>query len=115
GGLNGDEQPVIYIDGTRIENSEFEGFGVGGQGIGLLADLNPEDIADIEILKGPAASASYGTNGANGVVLITTKKGQLTPGRGRNMAIDYKTVVGWNTQSFDYSEDDFVTAEDANA
>ncbi len=115
GGLNGDEQPVIYIDGTRIENSEFEGFGVGGQGIGLLADLNPEDIADIEVLKGPAASASYGTNGANGVVLITTKKGQLTPGRGRNMTIDYKTVVGWNTQSFDYSEDDFVTAEDANA
>jgi TonB-dependent SusC/RagA subfamily outer membrane receptor len=80
GGLNGDEQPIIYIDGVRMDNSEFggpltDGFGVGGQGISLLASINPEDIEKMEILKGPAAAASYGTGGANGVVLITTKRG----------------------------------------
>lgn len=115
GGLNGNEQPVIYLDGVRIENSQFTGFGVGGQGIGVLADLNPEDIENIEVLKGPAAAASYGTNGANGVVLITTKKGRLVAGRGRSMSIDYKSAVGWNTQSFDYKDSDFITAKNANA
>lgn len=114
-GLNGDEQPVIYIDGVRLENAEFEGFGVGGQGISLLADLNPEEIENIEVLKGPAAAASYGTNGANGVVLITTKKGRLQAGRASNVNIDYKVVRGWNSQSFDYSESDYISAKNANA
>lgn len=115
GGLNGDEQPVIYLDGVRLENSQFVGFGVGGQGISVLADLNPEDIENIEILKGPAAAASFGTNGANGVVLITTKKGRLVASGSRKMTIDYKTVVGWNTQSFDYDDEDFLTFQNANA
>ncbi|MFQ5865865.1 MAG: carboxypeptidase-like regulatory domain-containing protein [bacterium] len=115
GGLNGNEQPVIYIDGVRLENAEIVGLGVGGQGIGLLADLNPEDIENIEILKGPAAAASYGTNGANGVVLITTKKGRLVPGATKGVSINYKVVRGWNTQSFDYTEDEFFSFEEANS
>ncbi|MFQ5650302.1 MAG: TonB-dependent receptor domain-containing protein [bacterium] len=113
GGLNGNEQPVIYVDGTRIENEEIEGFYVGGQGIGLLADLNPEDIENIEILKGPAAAATYGTNGANGVVLITTKRGQADPDKG-GMRINYKVVRGWNTPSDEYSTKDYLSAADAN-
>jgi len=122
GGLNGQEQPVIYIDGVRIENSEIgngllandNSLWTGGQGVSMLADLNPEDIENIEVLKGPAAAASYGTNGANGVVLITTKKGRLTAGGSRGYSINYKVVRGWNKQSFDYSADDFVSAPDAN-
>lgn len=114
GGLNGNEQPVIYIDGVRLENAEVEGFYTGGQALSLLADLNPEDIENIEILKGPAASASYGTNGANGVVLITTKKGRLTAGRGKGVNLTYKVTRGWNSQSFDYKESDYLTAKNAN-
>jgi len=114
GGLNGDEQPVIYIDGVRLENASVEGFYVGGQEIGLLADLNPEDIENIEVLKGPAAAASYGTGGANGVVLITTKKGRLTPGGTKGVNLNYKVVRGWNSQPFDYSKDDYLTADNAN-
>ena len=114
GGLNGDEQPVIYIDGIRIDSGEYEGTGVGGQGISLLADINPEDIANIEILKGPAAAASYGTNGSNGVVLITTKRGQLAAGKLKGASINYKVLTGSNTQAYDYSADDYVNAHRMN-
>jgi TonB-linked SusC/RagA family outer membrane protein len=68
--------PLIIIDGARVENSEASlGFGVGGQAPSRLNDLNPEDIETIEILKGPAAAALYGTAAANGVVQVTTKRG----------------------------------------
>jgi len=115
GGLNGNEQPVIYIDGVRVDNAQVTGFGVGGQGISTLADLNPEDIAKIEVLKGPAAAASYGTSGSNGVVLITTKRGQLVAGAKGGVSVEYKSVFGWNEQSYKYTENDFLSYKDANA
>ena len=68
-------EPLIFVDGVMFSNTRG-GFGVGGQDYSRLNDLNPEDIANIEILKGPAASALYGTAAANGVILITTKRGQ---------------------------------------
>ncbi len=113
GGLNGDEQPVIYIDGVRINNDEVGPWGVGGQRISILADLNPEDIENIEVLKGPAGGASYGTNGSNGVVLITTKKGKITSESAAG--INYKFTTGWNTQAEKYSTDDYLSADAANA
>jgi len=114
GGLKGDEQPVIYIDGVRVDNSEVVGYGVGGQGISVLSSLNPDDIEKIEFLKGPAAAASYGTSGANGVVLISTKRGRLQPGEGSGLAIDYRIFGGTNRQSYEYKDSDFVSAKDAN-
>lgn len=68
-------EPLIYVDGIQFSNSTG-GLGVGGQDYSRLNDLNAEDIASVEILKGPAASALYGTAAANGVVLITTKRGR---------------------------------------
>lgn len=69
--------PLIIVDGVRVENSEASlGFGVGGQQPSRLNDLNPEDIETIEILKGPSASALYGTAAANGVIQVTTKRGR---------------------------------------
>lgn len=114
GGLNGNEQPLIYIDGVRVDNSQVVGYGVGGQGTSTLADLNPEDIESIDILKGPAGAASYGTSGSNGVVLITTKKGKLVPGASKAISIDYKLVSGYNAQSYKYTEDDFISYKNAN-
>ncbi|MEJ2540092.1 MAG: SusC/RagA family TonB-linked outer membrane protein [Gemmatimonadota bacterium] len=67
-------EPLVFVDGVQV-NSSFGGFGVGGQEPSRLNDLNPNDIANIEIIKGPAASATYGTAAANGVILITTKRG----------------------------------------
>ena len=118
GGLNGNGQPLIYVDGVRVDNDQVTGFGVGGQGVGALSSLTPEDIASIDVLKGPAAAALYGTDASNGVVLITTKKGQL--GGGVNAAppfqVTYSGVTGVNQQQFDYDRlTGGETFEDANA
>ncbi|MDQ3309330.1 MAG: TonB-dependent receptor plug domain-containing protein, partial [Gemmatimonadota bacterium] len=72
--LNLSNEPLIFVDGVQFSNSGG-GFGVGGQNASRLNDINPEDIENIEILKGPAASALYGTAAANGVLLITTRRG----------------------------------------
>ncbi|UCS93153.1 SusC/RagA family TonB-linked outer membrane protein [Echinicola marina] len=73
--ISGGSQPLIVVDGTPISNSNFSGS--SGVDYGNLGqDVNPEDIASINVLKGPAASALYGIRGQYGVVMITTKKGQ---------------------------------------
>lgn len=112
GGLNGDGQPLVILDGVRINSNQVTGIGAGGQGQGLLADLAPSDIESIDFLKGPAAAALYGTSGSNGVVLITTKRGQLSS-QGE-MAVRYRGVFGVNQQQTEY-DDTFVSYEDANA
>jgi len=53
GGINGDEQPVIYIDGIRVDNDGVDGL-EWYQDMSILANLNPEDIESIDVLKGPA-------------------------------------------------------------
>ena len=77
-------EPLIVIDGVRVSNQVFGSAGtvggsttiaVGGQTPSRLNDLNPDEIETVEILKGPAASALYGTAAANGVIQITTKRG----------------------------------------
>lgn len=70
--------PLLIIDGVRVESESgsLGTFGLGGQGVSRFNDLNPEDIESVEILKGPAASALYGTAAANGVIQVTTKRGR---------------------------------------
>ena len=67
--------PIYVIDGIRM-NAAALSLGTGGTAVSLLNTLNPEEIADIEIVKGPSAATLYGTDAANGVIVITTKKGQ---------------------------------------
>lgn len=68
--------PLLIIDGIRVDNSSNAfNIGVGGATTNRLDDINPEDIESIEVLKGPAASALYGTAASNGVIQITTKRG----------------------------------------
>ena len=75
GSLLGGNEPLYVIDGFPI-NNEQTGSDQGGQDrINGMAGINPNDIASIEILKDAAAQAIYGSRGANGVVLITTKRG----------------------------------------
>ena len=73
--------PLIIVDGIRVNNDEGGGasIGVGGQVPSRLNDINPEDIENIEIVKGPAAAALYGTAAANGVIQITTKRAAAGP------------------------------------
>jgi len=114
GGLNGNGQPLIYIDGIKVENSEIVGYSAGGQGISLLSNLNVDDIENIEVLKGPAAAAMYGTNASNGVMLITTKSGKLGTDGGKNYSINYRYNYGINTQGFTYDEHKFLQGNRMN-
>jgi len=67
--------PIYVIDGVRMTSSSV-GVGTGGTTSSFLNDVSPEDIEDIEIVKGPSAATLYGTDAANGVIVITTKKGR---------------------------------------
>jgi TonB-linked SusC/RagA family outer membrane protein len=94
--LLGNNQPLFVIDGVPADNSTFSTsnfnapddaggtLGQFGQGEGTVAtnraaDMNPNDIESVEILKGPSASAIYGARAAAGVILITTKSGRSGP------------------------------------
>jgi TonB-linked SusC/RagA family outer membrane protein len=69
-------EPIVYVDGIRVEsNPSSTSIGVGGQQPSRIDDINPEDIESIEIIKGPSAATLYGTEAANGVIRITTKRG----------------------------------------
>jgi len=70
-------EPIFVIDGVRMSaNNGSTSFGNGGNNFSRLGDISPEDIENIEIVKGPSAATLYGTDAANGVVVITTKKGR---------------------------------------
>lgn len=74
-------EPIIYMDGIRIESGSWNWMSPGGQDLGRFNDLNPEEIESIEVVKGPSAATLYGTQAANGVIRITTKKGRPGPPR----------------------------------
>lgn len=71
--------PLLYIDGVRVAHDAPAGAFWGGGRVSKLNDLNPEEIETIEIVKGPTAATLYGTQAANGVIRITTKRGRAGP------------------------------------
>jgi TonB-dependent starch-binding outer membrane protein SusC len=70
--INSNSQPLIVIDGQPVNSSAF---GTGGVAMNPLAEINPDDIESMEVLKDASASILFGSRAANGVILITTKKG----------------------------------------
>lgn len=93
--ITGGNEPLYVIDGFIVYNDPASTrTGARGSDAGLdpLSFLNPSDIESIEVLKDVSATAIYGTRGANGVIIITTKKGS----HGRNN-INYNASFGWST------------------
>jgi TonB-linked SusC/RagA family outer membrane protein len=85
--ITGKNEPLYVIDGIPIDNSNFANGttqrGYGGYDYGNAAqDINPDDIAEISVLKGPTAAAIYGSRAANGAIIITTKNGRGMSGFG---------------------------------
>ena len=80
--INLSNDPRLVIDGL-VSNNNTSNFavGVGGATTSRLDDINPQDIEDIQVLKGAAATALYGTGAANGVIQITTKRGKAGKAR----------------------------------
>lgn len=94
--LTGNNQPLFVVDGiplsNRVNNTAAQQSGGTGYDYGnAAADINPDDVESINILKGAAASAIYGSRGANGVVIITTKKGKSGKAK---VTVSSATTVG---------------------
>ncbi len=95
-------EPLYYLDGIRMDaTSDGYAYNIGGQSTSRINDLNPDDIENIEIVKGPSAATLYGIQAANGVVLITTKRGAA--GRSRwNAFVEQGVVNDNNTYRTNY-------------
>ncbi len=81
--INGNS-PLFIVDGTPISNEIVGSSGSGTQDVDYgngASEINPQDIESINVLKGPAAAALYGSRAANGAIIITTKKGSSRDGR----------------------------------
>lgn len=97
--ITGNTQPLIIMDGVPIHNGNANNSDywtsqrIESNGI---VDINPEDIENISILKGAAASALYGSEAANGVVMITTKKGK----KGSGTQIDFSANVSFDKVAY---------------
>lgn len=97
--ISGNTQPLIIMDGVPIHNGNANKDGywtnqrIESNG---MVDINPEDIENISILKGAAASALYGSEAANGVVMITTKKGK----KGTGTHVSFSANLSWDKVAY---------------
>jgi TonB-linked SusC/RagA family outer membrane protein len=101
--ITGNNQPLYVVDGIPMDNSNYGQVGstmyAGGTGVEVdmgdaISALNPDDIDKISVLKGPAAAALYGSMAANGVILITTKKGS----KSKELGIEISSTSTIETQ-----------------
>ena len=76
GSLTAGNEPVVYIDGVRVQSGQVRTQSNTSQPINLLEAFNPDDIESIEVIKGPAAATLYGAEAATGVIQIITMKGR---------------------------------------
>lgn len=97
--LSGSNLPLYVIDGMPVDNSQLQGadgkWGGSGYDFGdVMSSINPEDIENVTILKGPSASALYGSMASNGVVMITTKSGSA---RKESLGIEVSSNISFTT------------------
>ena len=93
--MTGNNQPLYVVDGVPLDNTNFGSAGLSGGydlGDGISA-INPDDIENMTVLKGPAASALYGSRASHGVILITTKKADK-----ENFTIEYNGSLTLDSQ-----------------
>ncbi|MCP9754409.1 SusC/RagA family TonB-linked outer membrane protein [Lacihabitans sp. CCS-44] len=81
--VSGNNQPLIVVDGVPLQQDNNKQFGGG------ISEINPDNIKEVSVLKGPNAAALYGSRAANGVILITTKNGAGTKGLGIEFNTNY--------------------------
>lgn len=94
--MTGNNQPLYVIDGVPLDNTNYGSAGTSG-GFDLgdgISSINPDDIENMSVLKGPAASALYGSRASHGVILITTKKAN---GK-EKFSVEYNGTLTFDTQ-----------------
>lgn len=93
--MTGNNQPLYVVDGVPLDNTNFGSAGTnGGYDLGDgISSINPDDIESMSVLKGPAASALYGSRASHGVILITTKKAWET-----RYSVEYNGTLTFDQQ-----------------
>jgi TonB-linked SusC/RagA family outer membrane protein len=93
--IAGNNQPLFVVDGIPVDNSQLNSGGETRDFRNGIADINPDDIESMSVLKGPNAAALYGSRAAHGVILITTKSGKHQKGIGVsvNSGISFATIA----------------------
>lgn len=91
-------QPLIYVDGVRIDNTDYSGVWTGGTSWSGIDDINPADIERVEVVKGAAAATLYGTEASAGVIQIFTKRGR----EGQTSNWTYSSEYGVNNTPKDW-------------
>jgi len=109
--ISASNQPLYVVDGMPIFRGDFSQIGVGGQDLSAVTGLNPDEIESVAILKDAAAAAIYGSRGSNGVVLITTKRGNVTVGEGGTGAPRFQFNTSIGEQEISKKIDMMSTAE----
>ncbi|NOU60039.1 SusC/RagA family TonB-linked outer membrane protein [Marinifilum caeruleilacunae] len=95
GTITGNIQPLIILDGVPINSSNPDrGSTDGVVQQSRLNDINPDDIASVDVMKGASAAAVWGTRAANGVLVITTKKGKVKGGK--HVHVDLRASFSWD-------------------
>lgn len=102
--ISGNNQPLYVVDGIVIDNSDFNTVdaarGAGGYDYGNMAqDINPDDIENVTVLKGPNAAAMYGSRASNGVIVISTKKGKYTEGAAKTLGVSVNSGISFDQVS----------------
>lgn len=96
-----DRDPLIFIDGIRYNNSNTSDINSSQEGMSALNDLPLNDIASIDVIKGPSAAASYGAEAANGVIVIQTKRG--VSGK-KGISVNAKYTTGFSQLANKYTQ-----------
>ncbi len=92
GSITASSEPLYVVDGILVQSGSISGLnGNGGRSTNVMAAINPNDIESVTVLKDASSMAIYGSRGANGVILITTKSGKKGKAK-----IELKTQVGMN-------------------
>jgi TonB-dependent starch-binding outer membrane protein SusC len=86
--------PIVIVDGVRVDSRTEQIYGVGGQATSRLNDINPDDIESIEIVRGPAAATLYGSDASAGVIQIRTKRGAMGAGFQQTVRAEYGHIDG---------------------
>lgn len=109
--LSLERDPIIYVDGVRYNNTHTSDINNAQDAMSSLTDLQLEDIATIDIIKGPAA-ASYGAEAANGVIVITTKRQSSQDAGNGKLTANVKYTEGFSQLARQYNQ--FVNNDPIN-
>ena len=107
-----DRDPIIYVDGIKYNTTHISDINSSQDALSALNDLPIEDIASIDVIKGPSAAASYGAEAANGVIVITTKRGSFNAKENNKADIQVKMSLGAASLARKY--DQFVNNNSLN-